>query len=136
MSAEPAVIIRLDGNGRVYRPGESLAGEYWIESLAAEQLKAIEASVLWYTEGKGDEDMAVHEFWRHDVGDECPIEPGRPQRFVALLPNSPLSYEGLIVKIRWCVRVRAFLQRGKELIAQKGFQLGDVPATRASTRAN
>jgi hypothetical protein len=131
MSAEPAVIIRLEGNGRAYRPGESLSGEYWIESLPADQLKATEASVLWYTEGKGDEDMAVHEFWRRDVDDANPIDPTRPEPFAAILPNSPLSYDGRIVKIRWCVRVRVFVQRGKELIGQKIFQLGDVPGQQA-----
>ena len=29
----PAVTIRLDGNGRVYRPGEELSGEYVFESV-------------------------------------------------------------------------------------------------------
>ena len=33
MSEEPTVVIRLDGDGRVHRPGETLSGEYWIESL-------------------------------------------------------------------------------------------------------
>jgi hypothetical protein len=128
MRTEPTIIIRLDGNGRVYRPGETLAGDYWIESLAAGQLKAVEVSVLWHTEGKGDEDMDVHEFWRRDADDGREIDPSQPERFSTTLPNSPLSYEGQIVKIRWCVRVRAFLPRGKEAVGQKVFQLGDVPA--------
>jgi len=132
MSMEPTIIIRLDGDGRIGRPGEPLSGQYWIESLAADQVKAIEASVLWYTEGKGDQDMAVHEFWRRDIDDGGEIDPDRPERFVATLPNSPLSYEGRIVKICWCVRVRVFLHRGKELIAQKVFCLGNVPAVRAT----
>ncbi len=131
MGAEPAIIIRLEGNGRVYRPGESLCGEYWIQSLPGDQLKAIEASVLWYTEGKGDEDMAVQEFWRRDFDAECSLDPSRPEPFGVRLPGSPLSYEGRIVKIRWCVRVRVFLQRGKELLGQKVFQLGDVPSPQA-----
>ena len=131
MRTEPTIIIRLDGNGRVYRPGETLAGDYWIESLAAGQLKAVEVSVLWHTEGKGDEDMGVQEFWRRDDDDGREIDPGRPERFSTTLPNSPLSYEGQIVKIRWCVRVRAFLPRGKEVVGQKVFQLGDVAAVRS-----
>ena len=131
MRTEPTVIIRLDGNGRVYRPGESLAGDYWIESLTACQLKVVEVSVLWHTEGKGDEDLAVHEFWRRDAGDGREFDPSRPERFSTTLPNSPLSYEGQIVKIRWCVRVRAFLPRGKDVVGQKVFQLGDVPAVRS-----
>ena len=50
--SEPAVIIRLDGNGRIYQPGETLSGEYRLESIAVEQIRAIEASVLWFTEGR------------------------------------------------------------------------------------
>ena len=36
--------------------------EYTIESLQGNGIQAVEASVLWYTEGKGDEDMVVHYF--------------------------------------------------------------------------
>jgi hypothetical protein len=51
-----------------------------------------------------------------------------PARFETVLPNCPLSYDGLIVKVRWCVRVRAFLHRGgKEVFGQKVFRLGDIP---------
>jgi hypothetical protein len=127
MNDEPTVVIRLDGDGRSHRPGETLSGEYRIESLDAAQVKAVEVSVLWHTEGKGDEDMAVAAFWRHDAEDIRPLVPGRPQRFSTTLPNSPLSYDGQIVKVHWCVRVRVFLPRGKEVVGEKVFQLGDVP---------
>jgi hypothetical protein len=127
MNAEPTVVILLDGDSRVHRPGETLSGEYWIESLPSEQVKAIEASVLWHSEGKGDEDMAVHEFWRRSGEGDRPLEPRRPERFVTALPNSPLSYDGQIVKLRWCVRVRAVLHRGKDVVGEKEFRLGDVP---------
>ena len=130
MNEEPTVVIRLDDDGRIHRPGETLSGEYWIESLEASQLKAIEVSVLWHTEGKGDEDMAVHEFWRRDAHDGLPIDPAQPERFSTTLPNSPLSYEGRIIKLHWCVRVRAFLHRGKEVVGEKMFQLGHVPPVR------
>ncbi len=43
------------------------------------------------------------------------------------LPNSPLTYAGVAVKIRWCVRVRAFLRRGREVFFEQTFVLGDVP---------
>jgi hypothetical protein len=135
MNAEPTVVIRFEGDQRVHRPGETLAGEYWIESLDAEQVKAIEVSVLWRSEGKGDEDMAVHEFWRRDPGPDQPIDPRRPERFSTTLPNSPLSYDGQIVKLRWCVRVRVFPLRGKEIVGEKRFQLGDVPAVGIRTAA-
>src|SRR3990172_612530 len=127
MSSEPTVVIRLDGDGPVYRPGATFSGQYWIESLESSQVKAIEVSVLWHSEGKGDEDMAVHEFWRRDAEDGRPIDSSQPERFSTTLPNSPLSYEGQIVKVRWCVRVRAFPYRGKEVVGERVFQLGSVP---------
>ena len=56
-----------------------------------------------------------------------PIDPRRPERFSTTLPSSPLSYDGQIIKVRWCVRVRVFPLRGKEIVGEKRFQLGDVP---------
>lgn len=128
---EPHITIRFDGNGRVYRPGEPLAGEYRLNSLDPSEVKAVEVSVLWYTEGKGGEDLAVHYFRRlsRESGDWT--DPTRPGRFSTTLPNSPLTYNGVIVKIRWCARVRAFLERGKDVCGEVAFRLGDVPAARA-----
>lgn len=131
----PLVRIRFDGNGRVYRPGETLSGEYRIESVPLEEIKAVEVSVLWYTEGKGDEDLAVHDFWRHEPGEGDRQDLRRPGRFSAVLPKSPMSYRGVLVKIRWCVRVRVFLHRGREVMGELAFRLGDVPAARAAIPA-
>lgn len=128
MNVQPNVMIRFDEDQRVRQPGETLTGEYWIESLAADQIKAIEVSVLWHTEGKGDEDMAVHEFWRREGGGDQPTDPQSPERFSTTLPNSPLSYEGQIVKVLWCMRVRVFPIQGREIVREKRFQLGAVPA--------
>jgi len=128
---EPHVTIRFDGNGRVYRPGETLAGEYRLNSIDPEEIRAIEVSVLWHTEGKGDEDLAVHDFRRLSPENGQGIDLLRPGRFSTRLPNSPLSYNGVIVKIRWCVRVRVFLARGKEVVGELPFRLGDVPSAKA-----
>jgi hypothetical protein len=134
MNREPTVVIRFDGDEHVYRPGETLSGRYWIESIDAEHVKAIETSVLWHTEGKGDEDMAVVEFWRREPEDERPPDPRRPVEFSATLPRSPLSYDGQIIKVRWQVRVRVFLHRGKEVLGEKVFQLGGAPAAGVESR--
>ena len=124
---EPEIIIRLDENGRIYLPGATLSGEYRIEGVEALSLQAVEVSVLWYSEGKGDEDMAVHEFWRKGADSGQLGDPRRPDRFSTTLPQSPLSYDGQIVKIRWCVRVRVIFKRGRDLVAQSVFRLGNVP---------
>lgn len=125
------VSIVLDGHRRAYRPGEILSGDYRLEGLAAEEIEALELSVLWFTEGKGDEDLAVHLFKRFSADEGDVIDPAHPGRFSTQLPASPLSYEGVIVKIRWCVRIRVFLHRARELMAEQVFRLGDLPHARA-----
>ncbi|MEE8452322.1 MAG: hypothetical protein V3R99_10425 [Thermoguttaceae bacterium] len=128
---DSAITVRFDGNGRAYRPGETLSGQYVFNSVASQDLAAIEVSVLWTSEGKGDEDLAVHEFSRQDIEEGEWFDTRRPGRFSTTLPNSPLSYEGVIVKLRWCVRVRVFLRQGGELVGQREFQLGEVPSADA-----
>ncbi len=130
--SEPVIVIRFDGNGRIYCPGETLAGQYRLQGVHPSRVKAVEVSVLWYTEGKGDEDLAVHEFWRLNADDAGQFDPTRPQPFSTTLPNCPLSYDGQIIHLRWCVRVRAFLGRTKEVVGQKIFRLGDVPAVKVA----
>ena len=125
--SEPRIDIALDGDGLSYQPGETCSGEYRLVGVHECQVKSIEASVLWYTEGKGDEDMAVHEFWRQSADDGDVIDTLRPGRFSTRLPNSPLSYQGRIITLRWCVRVRVFLHRNREIVAEKVFCLGNVP---------
>jgi len=124
----PLVSIRLDGDARAYEPGETLVGEYRVEGVSRPDIKAVELSVLWCTDGKGDEDLAVHHFQRLSAENGDWIDTRRPVRFSTLLPNSPLSYDGMIVKIRWCVRVRVFLARDKELLGEMPFRLGRVSA--------
>lgn len=132
---EPRVLIRFDGNGRAYFPGEALAGECRLDGVPLDEVEAIEISTLWYTEGKGDEDMAVHDFRRLSPETDVPEQPWpdlrRPVRFSTVLPNSPLSYHGAIFKIRWCVRVRVFLA-DREVLGQREFKLGNVPAPQLS----
>lgn len=132
---DPLISLQLRYPHRIYHPGDELECEYQIDAIEAEEIQAVEASVLWYTEGKGDEDLSVHFFERRTAAD---TEDGdlRPlHRFRTILPNSPLSYSGSIVKIRWCARVRVFLRRGKEIFFEQPFVLGaPVEAMADSTR--
>lgn len=119
-------------DGRVdFAPGETLSLEYTLDPACADDIEALEISVLWYTEGKGDEDMAVHFFERIEREAVGFVDFRQPRRFETILPNSPLSYEGVIVKIHWCVRARAFLARGKQLVEERPFRLGNIPPARA-----
>lgn len=126
---EPRAHLLLLGNRRRYLPGEELSLEYRFTGLAPAALEALEISVLWHTEGKGDEDLAVHFFERLAGGDGH--WPALGGRFQVRLPESPLTYQGVIVKLRWCARLRAFLAGGKQLVDEQVFQLGDVAPARA-----
>jgi len=124
---QPDVRIKLNRPRPVYEPGELLGFEFRVAGSALGDPTAVEVSIVWYTEGKGDEDLAVHFFDRVDRsgggGDFC-----RPHAYSVALPNAPLSYDGAIVKIRWCVRVRVFLGRGRDFVTEEPFRLGHVPA--------
>lgn len=123
----PRVTVRLDGRRRSYQPGDDLAGQCRVEAAEAAEIKAIELSVLWHTEGKGDEDLGVHFFQRLAADEDNAFDLRAPARFSTRLPQSPLSYDGRLIKIRWCVRVRVFLDGGESLIEELPFQLGSVP---------
>ena len=125
MTPRPIEILFEDDRTQ-FAAGEELAGQFLVVPDDARALKAVELSVLWYTEGKGDEDIGVHYFERFDVQDGA-HDLRRPTSFRTRLPKSPLSYQGAIVKIVWCVRVRAFPQRGDDVVAEERFQLGSIP---------
>ena len=118
----------------VYTPGERIVCEYEVQLGRPSDLQAVEASVLWYTEGKGDEDMAVHFFQRRLPDDAEDRDLSRPHQFETVLPNSPLSYFGAIVRICWCARLRVFHRGDDALVEQIQFQLGDVPRCRLRDR--
>ena len=124
--SEPRIIIDIDESGRIFQPGETISGEFRLESFDFAEIKAVEVSVLWYTEGKGDEDLDVHEFKRISADDLNWNEFRRPNRFETVLPNSPLTYDGVILKVCWCVRVRVFPRRGREIVAELPFVLGEI----------
>jgi hypothetical protein len=129
VGASPQVDVQFDRPARRYQPGDRLAVRYRIDDCDGGRIHAIEHSVVWYTEGKGEEDLGVHFFQR--VTDRSlrssPVVAGD---FAASLPRSPLSYEGLIVKVRWCVRVRVFFDGSRDFVSEHVFEMGDVPPAR------
>jgi hypothetical protein len=120
--------ITFDSPEGHYLPGNRLSGRYMIEDAQHRPARAVELSVLWYTAGKGEEDMAVHHFERIVDEPARPLDLRVPRRFATAMPPSPLSYDGVIVKICWCVRVRVFFAQGLETVSESPFRLGNVPA--------
>jgi hypothetical protein len=131
MSAS-SVRLTLDAPTAHYYPGERLGGRFMVDGSKPWAVRAAELSVLWYTAGQGEEDFAVHYF------DRLVDEPGRPldlrvpRRFTTILPASPWSYDGQIVKVCWCIRLRLSLPQGQESLTEVAFRLGEVPPANPS----
>ena len=124
---EPLIGLRIRNPYGVYHPGEVLECEYQIDAVEPQQIQALETSVLWYTEGKGEEDLGVHFFERVRPSDTVDGDLRQLHLVRTRLPATPLSYCGAILTIRWCVRVRLFWGRGKEASADRLFQLLPLP---------
>ena len=126
----PRISLVLDENDGPFLPGDQLTGHFCVEAPHDQAVRAIELSVLWSSIGQGDEDLAVHYF------DRIPFENGRrfersaERTFATQLPSSPLTYDGVLIKIRWWVRLRIFLLQGKEIVEQRPFALGSVPSAK------
>lgn len=125
----PRVVVQFSHVDRRYAPLEAFDVRYEVDGLGTEPLKAVEHSVLWFTEGKGEEDLGVQFFER--VIDRARLPPTAPSgQFACRLPRSPLSYEGVIVKIRWCVRIRFFFAGGRDYVSEHEFIVGSIPPAR------
>ena len=126
---EPLLSLQLYHDPAVYRPGDVMRFDYQVDAIDAESLAAIEASVLWITEGKGDEDFGIHHFERR-VQANAPDSDLRALHVSKVtLPETPLSYSGEILHIRWLVRVRIFVKGGKEHCIEKPFVLSSTAKT-------
>lgn len=125
---KPLISLQLSDARREFMPGDELECRYQVDAVDRRDIVAVEASVLWRTEGKGEEDMAVHFFRRRIPSDALEADLRALDSFRTILPNSPLSYDGAILKLHWCVRVRVFVRGGKDGHAELRFRLGRVPA--------
>ena len=135
----PKIGLQFGEERTVYEPGDVLVCQYHVlfetEPSVADaqggeeseaQVSAVESSVIWYTDGKGDEDMGVHFFERRKKSVLQPKQLAETHRISTVLPKSPLSYEGEIVQVRWCVRIRVFLTGDRQFTEDLPFQLGQT----------
>jgi hypothetical protein len=131
--ANPRVFVQFCQPDRRYAPLAPIRLRYEAEGLGGDHPRAVEHSILWYTEGKGEEDLGVHFFER--VIDRARLPPvAVTGSFATRLPASPLTYEGVIVKLRWCVRVRLFFGGSRDFVSEHEFTVGSIPPARLPTR--
>ena len=96
-----AITIHLD-SGAALEPGSEVRGRVdW--QAAVERPETVMISLLWYTEGKGTEDV--------EIVDQIEIEdpPAAGSReFSFTLPDFPWSFSGTLVSVLW--RVEASIE--------------------------
>ncbi len=97
--------IEIQDNQTAFVPGETLEGtaQWQLNELP----KSITLNLLWYTQGKGTEDVGIAE--SIELGNHSSTD---QQSFSITLPNSPYSYSGRLLSIIWAL----------ELIINKGDQ--------------
>jgi hypothetical protein len=109
-----------------FSPGDFLICEYTIDVPAALKVHSFEASVVWFTSGKGDTDIGVHFFERRLTRSLPDGFLKQVQRLSTVLPKTPLSYTGRIVQVSWCVRIRLFMDDNTQMTEDAPFRLGNA----------
>lgn len=117
--AEPQIELRFDDARGVFRAGEELSGNVVLTASDGDKVGAVELSVLWVTEGKGNTDTGLVWF------EAFPETEERERRlpFRARLPLLPRTYHGVLLKIRWVVRVRRLGGLGNDTISDTPFDV-------------
>lgn len=123
---EPALGLRLLSLQPGLEPNELLEIEYCVRRVSALDVDQLEVSVMWYTEGKGCGDFGVHFFQSLSDAELNSVVNDQPGQVSVRLPASPLSYEGKMLKIRWCVRLCLYLKDGRKITTEQPFYLGNL----------
>ena len=120
---QPAVNLSLCREDGTYPAGGTLSVKWRISRVPLDEVQGLEVSVMWHTEGKGDEDLQVHHFHRVVESQIRRVGLADEQSIHCVLPVTPLSYHGRLISVRWCVRLRLFLASGREIVAEQPFHL-------------
>ena len=99
------ITITLNQTPAGFAPGESISGTVeWIE--LNEKTSRLEIRLIWYTEGKGDTDVAIIE----TITVDSP-SPNGTSTFDFVAPTRPFSFSGKLISLIWAVEVVEFPSR-------------------------
>ncbi len=126
LGATPSLTIELCRPDRRYAAGQPIAIQWHLQHSDLSLLDRVELSVLWQTEGKGDEDLHVHHFQSWNESQLKQTDMCEPQSLRCTLPSSPLTYDGTLLRIRWFVRLRVYQTDGRDFHSQVPFRLSGL----------
>lgn len=93
--------IVIEGGRTVFRPGESVRGRCeWVLDGSRSPSDALELHLLWFTRGKGDEDIEIVQSQRF-------ASSGRSghAEFDFALPETPYSFSGKLISLTWALEL-------------------------------
>jgi len=133
----PALTVELCRADGKYVAGKPLRASWRVGETTIDEVVGLEASVLWYTEGKGEGDLHIHHFTRWNDMHLQDLDLTAAHEIDCVLPHSPVSYAGTLIRICWCVRVRLFRSEGRTLVTQQPFYLvGELDAAESPLYAS
>ncbi len=91
--------IEIEDDRRVYEPGSEISGRaLWV---LQDPPKDVQLRLFWYTEGKGTQDVGI--------ADEVSFGPNPEGRetFRLHFPDTPCSFSGRLLSIRWALELVA-----------------------------
>lgn len=121
MADKPEVHVQVTGER--FHPGDEVGGAFVLPGGPPADCETVEFSVLWHTSGKGTEDLGVVHFESWSAADGTLERLPNPGTFAVVLPQTPWSYDGTLVKIHWKARVRVRYGRSGEVVADAPFVL-------------
>ena len=96
------ITIRFDASTAKFSPGEGISGTVSWSDLGPKTMK-LETRLIWYTEGKGDQDIEIVMSLPSDV-----TQPDGSARFEFTAPTRPFSFSGKLISLIWAVEVVVF----------------------------
>ncbi|GIW97162.1 MAG: hypothetical protein KatS3mg111_0495 [Pirellulaceae bacterium] len=129
------ISIQLENNQQVFQPGDTITGIVRWKNLHT-PLDRVELRLIWFTRGKGNLDVGVHDSRTF----EHPLESDQ-QEFHFVAPEEPYSFSGKLISLIWAIEAIAFPSQeaaqveivvapeGKEIL----LHLGDAQSTASSS---
>ena len=120
--------VEIDGGRDAFSPGESVKGT--VQWMLDDAPDAIEVRLLWYTEGRGDQDVGLARTLRIEAPSAMGSSP-----FELESASGPYSWSGRLISIRWAVEAvakpGAYTARSEIVLGPEGRALDPTTAARA-----
>lgn len=95
----PQGTIALENASNAFRPYDEIRGT--VSWRLASTPKSLELRLFWFTTGRGTQEAGVVEV------QSLPATPSGAQHFSFILPDSPISFSGQLIRLTWALELVA-----------------------------